>query len=238
MERLDKVLANMGAGSRKEVKALIRQGRVRVDGAVVSSGETKVDPEESRIEVDGAPVRYQRHVYLMMNKPLGVISASSDPKEKTVVDLVPERWRHWDLFPAGRLDKDTEGFVLLTDDGAFAHDILSPRKHIPKTYVAKVDIPLDERAVKAFASGMDIGAGQICQSAELILRETEGGQECVVVLKEGMYHQIKRMFGALGGKVLSLKRVRMGDLPLDESLAPGECRELTKEELARVQCRG
>lgn len=236
MERLDKVLANMGKGSRKEVKDLIRQGRVRVDGETAKSSECKVDPACCRIEVDGEPVIYRSHLYLMMNKPRGVISASSDPKAETVVDLVPRCWRHRALFPAGRLDKDTEGFVLLTDDGPFAHDILSPRKHIPKTYLAKVDIPLTESAVEAFASGIDIGSGQLCQSAELTILGAGPDQECVVVLREGMYHQIKRMFGALGGRVLFLKRIQMGNLPLDENLGPGECRELTQEELERVKC--
>ena len=236
MERLDKILATAGCGSRKEVKALVRQGRVKINGTTVRSADEKIDPQLDKILLDGTLIEYKKHIYLMMNKPQGVISASSDPKASTVVDLVPESLRRKGLFPAGRLDKDTEGFVLLTDDGQFAHDILSPRKHIPKTYVATVDIPLDQRAVEAFAQGIDIGQGQICKSAQLRLVEKEGRQECIVVLQEGMYHQIKRMFGTLGGRVLTLKRIRMGNLDLDEKLAPGQCRELTEAELQQLKC--
>ena len=235
-ERLDKILSSQNIGSRKQVGQMIRKGRVCVAGVVVRDPGYKVEAQQTAIQVDGEPLTVQRYLYLMMNKPQGVISASNDPKASTVVDLVPESLRRKGLFPAGRLDKDTEGFVLLTDDGQFAHDILSPRKHIPKTYVATVDIPLDQRAVEAFAQGIDIGQGQICKSAQLRLVEKEGRQECIVVLQEGMYHQIKRMFGTLGGRVLTLKRIRMGNLDLDEKLAPGQCRELTEAELQQLKC--
>ena len=173
----------------------------------------------------------------MMNKPKGVVRASEDRHERTVVDLVPERLFRKGLFPAGRLDKDTTGFVLLTDDGAFAHDILSPKKHIPKTYHALVDGPITEQMERDFAQGIRIGPDQTLPASLKKLSSCERGDWGEVILREGLYHQIKRMFGVYGLKVLELKRVKMGRLPLDPTLKEGECRELTPEELRLVASR-
>lgn len=236
MERMDKLLASAGLGSRKDVKLLFRQGRVKKNGQVVCRPEEKADPLTDAITVDDSPLFYEKYCYLMLNKPKGVISASRDKHTKTVVDLVPPELLRPGLFPAGRLDKDTEGFVLLTDDGQFAHDILSPRRHIPKTYVATLDKEVGQEAVAAFAAGMELG-GKRTLSAELSLRKNGEATEYVVVLRQGMYHQIKRMFAHFGAKVLSLTRIRMGALFLDEHLAPGQCRKLTPAEREAILCR-
>lgn len=230
MERLDKWLCTQSAYTRREAGQLIRSGRVTVDGTVCRRPEQKVNEETAVIAVDGKPIGYQKYIYRMLNKPAGILCVSRDPKAPTVVDLVPEEERRRGLFPAGRLDKDTHGMVLLTDDGAFAHEILSPRHHIPKTYRAVLDKPLDDTAAAAFAAGPTLADGTKCLPAEVRIIEPGENPLVEVVIFEGKFHQIKRMFSAVGCTVIWLKRIAMGGLSLDESLAEGESRLLTVEE--------
>ena len=226
MERLDKLLASQGMLSRREVKELIARGRVTVDGRVEKHPECKVTGEE-QITVAGEPLRVQRTLTLMLHKPQGYVSAARDARDKTVLELVPPEYRRKELFPAGRLDKDTTGLMILTDDGALAHEILAPKKHVPKQYRVTIDVPMTEEMVRRFAEGIRLKDG-VCRPAELTL---EGEYTGVVTLREGRYHQIKRMFGCCGGTVTALHRLSMGALRLDEGLAPWACRPLTEEEL-------
>ena len=236
-QRLDKAIAMQGSLSRSEVKTLIRKGAVTVNGQVVKNADFGVDFDNDTVAVQGKELSLSMHIYLMLNKPKGVVSASEDKKLPTVVDLVPkELWRKG-LFPAGRLDKDTTGFVLITDDGEFAHDILSPKKHISKTYHALVNGTITDEMVEGFAKGVTIGEDLTLPASLKKISSEEQGDWGEVILKEGMYHQIKRMFGAYGLKVLELKRVQMGKLPLDPNLEEGKCRELTAEELRLVSTR-
>ena len=226
-----------GSLSRSEVKTLIRKGAVTVNGQVVKNADFGVDFDSDTVAVQGKELSLSMHIYLMLNKPKGVVSASEDKKLPTVVDLIPkELWRKG-LFPAGRLDKDTTGFVLITDDGEFAHDILSPKKHISKTYHALVNGTITDEMVEGFAKGVTIGEDFTLPASLKKISSEEQGDWGEVILKEGMYHQIKRMFGAYGLKVLELKRVQMGKLPLDPNLEEGKCRELTAEELRLVSTR-
>ena len=236
-QRLDKAIAMQGSISRSEVKTLIRKGAVTVNGQVVKNADFGVDFDSDTVAVQGKELSLSMHIYLMLNKPKGVVSASEDKKLPTVVDLIPkELWRKG-LFPAGRLDKDTTGFVLITDDGEFAHDILSPKKHISKTYHALVNGTITDEMVEGFAKGVTIGEDFTLPASLKKISSEEQGDWGEVILKEGMYHQIKRMFGAYGLKVLELKRVQMGKLPLDPNLEEGKCRELTAEELRLVSTR-
>ena len=228
MTRLDKILSTQLNISRTDAKQMIKKGRASVNGIPAKSGDVKV-ADADIVAVDGNEISYSRFVYIMMNKPKGVISASDGKGEKTVVDLVPSDMQRRGLFPAGRLDKDTTGFVLLTDDGEFAHSILSPSRHIDKTYVVTLDKPVTPEAVADFRSGMELNGEKLLQAdAEII---SEDATVCRVVLRQGLYHQIKRMFKKHGLTVLELKRVKMGNLPLDDSLLPGECRYLSQKEL-------
>lgn len=228
MTRLDKILSTQLNISRTDAKQMIKKGRVSVNGIPAKSGDVKV-ADADIVAVDGNEISYSRFVYIMMNKPKGVISASDGKGEKTVVDLVPSDMQRRGLFPAGRLDKDTTGFVLLTDDGEFAHSILAPSKHIDKTYVVTLDKPVTPEAVADFRSGMELNGERLLQAdAEII---SEDATVCRVVLRQGLYHQIKRMFKKHGLTVLELKRVKMGNMPLDDSLLPGECRYLSQKEL-------
>lgn len=234
-ERLDKALAGQSTWSRREVRDWIRKGLVTVDGIPVKSPEQKLDWEQHRVAVAGKELSLRPRLYLMMNKPAGVVSATRDDGCPTVVDLVPPHLRRRGLFPAGRLDKDTTGMVVITDDGALAHRILSPKSHVPKTYLARLDRPVTAEMAERFAAGIPLaGEEGACLPAAL-----EAVEETLarVVLWEGMYHQIKRMFAACGARVVELHRVAMGALPLDSGLAPGECRELTPEELVLLQTR-
>ena len=228
MTRLDKILSTQLNISRTDAKQMIKKGRVSVNGIPAKSGDVKV-ADADIVAVDGNEISYSRFVYIMMNKPKGVISASDGKGEKTVVDLVPSDMQRRGLFPAGRLDKDTTGFVLLTDDGEFAHSILAPSRHIDKTYVVTLDKPVTPDAVADFRLGMELNGERLLQAdAEII---SEDATVCRVVLRQGLYHQIKRMFKKHGLTVLELKRVKMGNLPLDDSLLPGECRYLSQKEL-------
>ena len=232
MERLDKILANTGRWSRKEVRELVRAGRVTVNGVVARTPEEKHDPASTFL-VDGQPVSGERLVYLMLHKPAGLVSATEDPREPTVLTLLPEYLRRVGLFPAGRLDKDTEGLLLLTNDGPLAHRLLSPRWHVDKTYFVRVDGRLEKADTEAFRRGLTLADGLECLPAGLeILEEPD---TAIVTLREGKYHQIKRMLASRGKPVLYLKRLTMGPLTLDPALAPGQWRPLTEEELAALR---
>lgn len=230
--RIDRLLSGQGEGSRKEVHALLRGGRVCVNGVPVRAADRKVDPEKETVLLDGRVLHWRAHLYLMMNKPAGVISASRDPKARTVLDLLPPELNRPGLFPAGRLDKDTEGFLLITDDGTFAHDILSPRHHVEKVYQATLDRPADEADAAAFAEGLVLEDGLCCLPARLWNGE---GTDAFAAVREGKYHQVRRMFAARGKQVLRLRRIRIGGLALDASLAPGAVRELTDEERKMIK---
>lgn len=230
-QRLDKVLSNFGFGSRNEIKRLVKAGMVVVDGTTVSDASMHVDPENSVIKVSGKKLNYRKFIYVMMNKPSGIISATYDAKLKTAIDILPEEFACFNLFPAGRLDIDTEGMLLLTNDGQLAHDILSPRKHVDKRYYALIDGQVTNEDVQKFADGVVIDDGYKTMPAELSVIRSGLRSEIELVLHEGKFHQVKRMFEAVGKKVVYLKRLQMGGLWLDESLEPGECRELTAEEV-------
>lgn len=227
MKRLDQFLANHGYGSRSEVKALIRRGQVRVNGNVVTAAEFHIDPEKDQVFCGEKQVQNCPFVYLMLNKPKGVVSATEDRRDPTVLDLVPSEFAHYDLFPAGRLDKNTTGFVLLTNDGNFAHRILSPKHHVDKIYEAELTDPIPPNAVEKFAEGMVLKDGTRTLPAQLHLVDE---YHAVITLREGKYHQIKRMFAACGTTVAELHRSAIGGVFLDSALAEGECRPLTKKE--------
>lgn len=233
LERLDKLLASTGMWSRKEVKDLVRQGRVRADGSPVRKPEEKFDPVVTTLEVDGQAVDCEPFVYVLMDKPEGLLSATEDRNQKTVLDLLPEHLRRRGLFPVGRLDKDTTGLLLLTDDGALAHELLSPKKHVDKVYLAQVDGKVDVEDEAALAGGMVLGDGLHCLPAGL--EPLGDGSRCLVTLREGKYHQVKRMLAARGKPVLTLRRLSMGPLTLDEGLGAGEWRMLTPEETAALR---
>jgi 16S rRNA pseudouridine516 synthase len=230
-ERLDKVLGHVGVGSRREAKELIKAGRVRVDGAAATDPAMQVDPALQRVVVDGEPVGYQRHFHVMLHKPAGVITATEDPHKQTVMDVLPEAFRKWrSLAPVGRLDKETEGLLLLTTDGELTHRLLSPKWHVDKTYFVRVERPLSPADVPAFEAGLILEDGYLCMPARLeILAPTEAR----VTIQEGKYHQVKRMFGVRGKPVTYLKRLSMG--PLDLGALPlGEVRALTDSEVAAL----
>ena len=227
--RLDKIIAGEGTYSRREVRLLVRQGRVLVNGVPARSPEDKVVPEAVEIMVDGTVLHCRRYTWIMLHKPAGVLSATEDGRGATVLDLLPPELRRRGLFPVGRLDKDTEGLLLLTDDGPLGHALLSPKRHVDKVYLARVDGVVDQSDVEALARGMVLGDGLHCLPAGL--EPLEDGRVCLVTLREGKYHQVKRMMAARGKPVTYLKRLSMGPLRLDAALAPGEWRPLTREEV-------
>lgn len=231
--RLDKYLADCGVGSRTDIKRLIKSGVVRVTGIPAPKPETKVEPTDAEVFVNGVKVEYREFVYLMLNKPRGYLSSTRDGRQPIVLDLVPEEYSHFDLFPAGRLDIDTEGLCLLTNDGQLAHRILSPARHIPKTYYVETDIPVEDGVIEEFSKGVDLDDGYHTLPAELKIFEDR--RCCEITITEGKFHQIKRMFQATGNKVTYLKRIKMNKLCLDESLELGEIRELTDEEVALLE---
>lgn len=231
MERIDKLLASTGRWSRKEAAELIRDRRVTADGERVERREEKF-PATAAIRVDGEPVSTEKYTYLMLHKPSGLVSATEDPREPTVLSLLPEHLQRIGLFPAGRLDKDTVGLLLLTNDGALAHALLSPKNHVDKTYLVRVEGELDGEDERAFREGVTLADGYECLPAGL---ERLGPNEAVVTLREGKYHQIKRMCAARGKRVVYLKRLTFGPLSLDKALAPGQWRPLTEEELFELR---
>lgn len=227
MERLDKIISATGKKSRREVREMVRQGRVLVDGKPAPAADMKVDPQTAVILLDGEPLGYEKFTYVMLHKPAGVLTATEDRRQETVLDLLPPELRRRALSPVGRLDKDTEGLLLLTNDGQLAHRLLSPKSHVDKVYYARVDGALEPGDIAAFAAGMTLGDGLECLPAGLeILSPTEA----LVTLREGKFHQVKRMLAARGKPVLYLKRLSMGRLRLDPALAPGAWRMLTEED--------
>ena len=236
MIRLDKYLADMGCGTRQEVKKLIRSGQVSVNGAVVKKPETKVEQTVQEVCLNGEKVGYESFEYYMLNKPAGVISATEDRSCQTVVDLIQEKKRK-DLFPVGRLDKDTEGLLLITNDGELAHRLLSPKKHVDKCYFARVSGKVTEDDVRSFENGVNIGSleqPEITMPGKLEIITSDEISQIHLTIQEGKFHQVKRMFRAVGKEVSYLKRLRMGTLVLDENLNIGEYRPLTKEELEKL----
>lgn len=232
--RLDKLLSSgLGLGSRTDVKKMIKKGRIRVDGIEIIRPETNIDPNSAAVYVDGTLMKYREFVYLMLNKPQGVISATYDKTHKTVIDLVPEEYAHFEVFPVGRLDIDTEGLCLLTNDGALSHKLLSPKNHVPKTYIARINMPITESDISAFREGIILDDGYKCMPSELTVSDEDSNMVYVKIF-EGKFHQIKRMFEAVGKSVVYLKRVKFKDLVLDEMLVPGEIRELTNDELSAL----
>ncbi len=234
-ERLDKLIASQGLLSRNDVKNMVKRGEVFVNGLVVKDSSLKVSYEDD-IKIKGESLSQTKYIYIMLNKPKGVVSASEDKRDKTVVDILPDELKRKNLFPAGRLDKDTTGFSLITDDGDFAHRILSPARHVDKTYIATVSDRIDyEKAKKAFADGVILGDGTVLLSAELELINESEKQIFKVVIKEGKYHQIKRMFASLGTNVVELKRIAIGGLLLDTTLKEGEARIINEDELNLIE---
>lgn len=230
-QRLDKIISTQFGVSRRDARRDIKIGRVTVDGNVIKDFGYQADTDGQKIEYCGKVLEYKEHLYIIMNKPKGVISASEDKQKKTVVDLVPDSLRRSDLFPAGRLDKDTTGLLIITDDGDFAHRLLSPKKDIYKTYIAELDGDINDEICRKFADGVVLADGTLCKKAEL-----KRLSECVAEIKisEGKYHQIKRMFGTVGLGVNELKRVAVGGLKLPQNLENGQCRELQKGEIDNI----
>jgi len=224
MLRLDKLISDSGLYSRSEAVSLIKQGRVTVDGIVFRSNSGKINPELAQIHIDNELFKFSKFVYLMMNKPQGFVSATGDRHERTVMELLDERFLKLGLFPAGRLDKDTEGFLLLTNDGGFAHKITSPNSKVKKRYFVKIDGIVSDADISSFACGITLADGTKCLPA--VLEPTPGG--AFVTLLEGKYHQVKRMMASIGKPVIFLKRVAIGNLELDETLAPGQYRDISE----------
>lgn len=231
MERLDKVLAGTGRWSRREVKLLVRQGLVRLNGAAAGSAEEKCDPETAVITVNGETVVLRRFTYVLLHKPGGVITATEDRRQETVMELLPQELRRVGLAPVGRLDKDTEGLLLLTNDGELTHRLLSPKYHVDKRYFARVDGHLTAAHAEAFAKGMTLGDGLKCLPARLEILPDNG---CIVTVREGKFHQVKRMLASCGAPVVYLKRLSMGPLVLGDELGRGEHRMLRDEEVAAL----
>lgn len=232
MERLDKVLSNLGYGSRKEIKAFVKKGEIEVDGKVIKDNGMKVDPNKSIIKVNGEEINYRKYIYIMMNKPAGVVSATFDNYDETVIDLLDYEYTVFDPFPVGRLDKDTEGLLLITNDGELNHRLTSPKWHVDKTYYAEIDKIVDDKDIKKFENGVTLDDGYKCLPAKLeILSSDENGSEVNITIQEGKFHQVKRMFEARGKKVVYLKRLTMGNISLDNQLQEGEYRELTEKEI-------
>lgn len=233
--RLDRMLSGQGFGTRSEIREIVRRGAVKVNGATVKDPGIKVDPLSEAVTVNGAPVNYKEHLYVMLNKPQGVVSASRDPRQPTVLDLLPQALQRPGLFPAGRLDKDTEGLLIITDDGGFAHDILSPVKHVDKRYFLRLDSGITAGDAAALERGITLEDGTVCLPAKLETEGDEPWQQLHIVIREGKYHQVKRMFAAVGKTVVTLKRMSVGGLALDPALKPGEAREISGPELQNIK---
>ncbi|WP_239255622.1 pseudouridine synthase [Listeria ilorinensis] len=235
--RLDKLLAHCGFGSRKEIKALLKKQQVTVNGLRIKDGKQPVDPASEIVEVDGRVVHYQAYYYWMLHKPAGVISATEDAHARTVLDLLAPEDRLLSPFPVGRLDKDTEGLLLITNDGELAHQLLSPKRHVDKRYLARITGgPVTEETIQQFADGVTLKDGYEAMPARLsVLKQSAQVDEVEIVIQEGKFHQVKRMFEAVGMKVTYLKRIQMGSLQLDDTLPIGSYRPLTTEELAALK---
>jgi len=229
--RLDKLLSDMGIASRKELRDIIRSGRVQVNGVVEKHPETRVDPDAAELLFDGKPLRYQKFHYYMLDKPVGIVTATEDRKQQTVLDLLTPEMRRMGLFPVGRLDKDTSGLLLLTDDGEFAHRVISPKSCIKKRYYAEVEGEVDAEDAAAFSRGILLADGTQCLPAAL---ENLGGGRCIVTVMEGKYHQVRRMLASRGKPVLTLRRLSIGGLVLDDALGSGAWRELDEKDLCTL----
>lgn len=225
------MLANLGYGSRKEVKQLLKSGAVKIDDVIVKDAKQHVDTNKQTVTLNGEVIEYKEFIYLMMNKPQGVLSATEDSVGETVIDLLELEDQVYEPFPVGRLDKDTEGLLLITNDGQLAHRLLSPKKHVPKTYFAVIDQEVSGEDVKAFAKGVTLDDGYETKPGELKILKSGIRSDIELTITEGKFHQVKRMFESVGKKVVYLKRISMGPLPLDETLELGEYRELTDEEV-------
>lgn len=235
MIRLDKFLTDMGCGTRSVIKNLVRKGKVSVNGEIIKKPEIKINEDEDVVLLDGEEIRYNRYEYFMLNKPDGYVSATTDRNEKTVLDLLKAEDRRKDLFPVGRLDKDTEGLLVISNDGEMAHKILSPKNHIAKTYYVKVNGRIENEHIDTFEKGIDIGEKNITKPGILKIIKSGDISEAELTIYEGKFHQVKRMFEAVGMKVVYLKRIKMGTLGLDETLKPGEYRRLTLEETEQLK---
>lgn len=232
MERLDKILANLGYGTRKEVKILVKRKEVKVNGDIVKDSSIKVDPYKDKIVVGEESVVYREFIYLMMNKPDGVVSATFDNYDETVIDLLDREYQVFEPFPVGRLDKDTVGMLLLTNDGELNHKLISPKNHVDKVYFAQIDREVDEKDIIAFKNGIVLDDMYKCMPAKLeILESSPNGSNVIVTIQEGKFHQVKRMFQSRGKEVVYLKRESFGPLSLDPNLEEGTYRELTEEEV-------
>lgn len=236
-ERLDKVLSNMGYGSRKDVKRFIKEGRVTVNESTILESEFKVNPYEDEIYFNGQEVIYRKYIYLMMNKPQGLVSSTDDPLTRTVIDLLSEEYLIYRPFPVGRLDKDTEGLLMISNDGKLAHELLSPKKGVNKKYYVEVDGYIEESNIEDFKKGVILEDGYKTLPADLEIIKGDIISKAYLTIQEGKYHQVKRMFESLEMKVIFLKRISMGPLELDETLELGQYRELTEEEINTLKNR-
>lgn len=232
-ERLDKIISNVTGISRNELKKAAKQGRITLNGNTVNDLSQKADTENDTVTLDGEVINIKKHIYIMLNKPEGVISSTDDKTCRTVIDLIPDGLYRKGLFPAGRLDKDTTGFVLITDDGDFAHNILSPKKHVGKTYIVGLSAPVNKNGIALLENGLTLDDGTVFKPAEITALDGDNRMFRVVIF-EGKYHQIKRMFDAVGSEVISLKRIKIGGLSLDKTLEEGCCRVITNEELKLI----
>ena len=233
--RIDKVLSNLGYGSRAELKVYCKKGMVKVNDKIISNPGTQVDTDIDKIEFNNEIVKYREFIYIMMNKPDGYLSATFDKRDPIVLDLIDKSYLAFEPFPVGRLDKDTEGLLVLTNDGQLAHRVLSPKKHVPKTYYAKIEGKVTEDDIKAFENGVILDDGYETMPAQLNILKSDEQSEIELTIHEGKFHQVKRMFESVGKKVVYLKRLSMGKLKLDESLNLGEYRELTDEEVKLIE---
>lgn len=229
-ERLDKILSNLGYGTRKEIKQIIKKGLVKIDGVSERDNSVKVSPQNSVIEVNGEIIKYRKYIYLMMNKPDGVVSSTDDPINKTIIDIIDDEYKIFNPFPVGRLDKDTEGLLIISNDGELAHSLLSPKKHVDKKYYVEVDGLVTEEDIKSFQDGVYIDDYKTLP-AFLEIEKSGNISKVYLTIREGKFHQVKRMFTSVGKKVIYLKRVSMGNLKLDTELKIGDYRELTENEL-------
>ncbi len=230
--RIDKFISEQAVISRSDAKNLLKKGKVTVNNAVIKSADAKIDPENDVVAIEGKKINYRKFMYIMLNKPEDVVCATRDGLSSTVLELLPEDFRRKGLFPAGRLDKDTEGFVFITDDGELAHKMLSPKNHVEKEYVVTLEQPAKDNYIQLFESGMTIDGDEKCLPAKLTL--TDDPKIVRLILHEGKYHQVKRMMLAAGNKVVHLKRIRMGGIELDPTLSAGKCREITANELEKL----
>lgn len=230
MIRLDKFLADNGIGTRNDVKKIIKSGKITINGNIVKDYGAKIDTSSDIIKYNGNEIKYNKYVYIMLNKPSGVVSATTDKNDKTVIDILPDEYKRKNIFPVGRLDKDTIGLLLLTNDGEFAHNTLSPKKHFDKTYIVKFDGLLPDDAITQFEQGIVL-KDFVCKSAKLKILDDNMAE---VVINEGKFHQVKRMFKALGCTVTYLKRTAFGEIKLDNSLDEGEFRQLNNDEMEYI----